>query len=265
MSPAHCCQELLWTTSGGLWAVCFEWVGCITAGITEFLLCQPSHVSLGQVLVCRGHAASSALVTCAVTPCSASLGAHRQSQSLGWKLCGGVATSAVHAVAAGNVWDRCSFAICTHASDTAGALGSNGVSWWESQFSTSQEPHVEQTGPGECPDTDKTTAFPSLSNQSIETCYQEKFSSPDENRLLNFPTLVGKSLLTHVGRLNISVILFMACTLVSVTLYKISWFLIFFVLGWKTTARNCIKEESMTCTLIHTHLCFYFQNRQEER
>lgn len=81
---------------------------------------------------------------------------------------------------------------------------------------------MEQTGPGECPDTDKTTAFPSLSNQSIETCYQEKFSSPDENRLLNFPTLVGKSLLTHVGRLNISVILFMACTLVSVTLYKIS-------------------------------------------
>lgn len=181
MSPAHCCQELLGTTSGGLRAVCFECVGCITAGITEFLLCQPSHVSLWWVLVCRGHAASSALVTCAVTPCPASLGAHRQSQSLGWKLYGGVTSSAAHDVAAGNVWDRCSFAIFTHASGAAGALGSNGVSWWGSQFSTSQEPHLEQTGPGESPDTDKTTEFPSLSNQSIETCYQEKFSSPDEN------------------------------------------------------------------------------------
>lgn len=35
MSLAHCCQELLWTTSSGLWAACFEWVGSLAASGLE--------------------------------------------------------------------------------------------------------------------------------------------------------------------------------------------------------------------------------------
>lgn len=113
--------------------------------------------------------------------------------------------------------------------------GAMGVSWWAPQFSTSQEPHLEQTGPDRSPDTDKTTNFPSLSNQDMGTGYQEKFSSPDEKQLLNFSTLLGKSLLAHVG-INISTVLFTACALASASvtlLYKKKLISEFFCLGVK--------------------------------
>lgn len=237
--------------------------GCIRAGITEFLLSQPSHVSLGWELVCRGHAASSALVTSG----HPLLCQHRGTQAepvFGLKA---LRRSGHKCCPCCCCWECLRQVLLCNLYSCRWCCWGNGMQWGLLMRTSVQHQ------PGASPGANRSWCVSwHRQNYKLSQPVKSEYGNRVPGKVfltrwktaVKFSTLIGKSLLTHVG-VNSSDNLFMACACVSVTsLYKKSWFLKLSVLGLKTTARNYIKEESMTCTLTYTHLCFCFQNRQKK-